>query len=616
LELLQNILMSRDILKETETPNTRDRVARKIGIFVAWPYSNGPRHVGHGASLLPADVVARYERGVGSDVLMISGTDEYGTPNLIAAEKKGMSPTDFADMTSSIIRKDFIELGMSFDLFTHTTSPNHTEVAQNIFANLVDSGYISIDSMNGSFDSVTSQALPDRYVEGICPVCGAKDARGDQCDNCTSLLNPTELIEPHSSLTKNAIELKPTPHYFLNLDMLKDEVEEYINSNPNLRTEAKTLSMSLVSKLRPRAITRDLSWGIPLPEGYEISKDDHRVLYVWFEAVIGYLSASIEWAKQTGNPESWKYWWEESDKTKNYYFMGKDNVPFHTIIWPAILAAKNHNIKENEIKLKKPDVIASTGNLNFAGTKFSTSRGNVAYIKDILQVVGPDALRFYLILAGPENHDSNFTIDDLVQRYNGELLTKWGNLISRVTNLIDRDFESIVPSKQNAGKKNDNELLKHVAASYNNVGTLIERGKLASALKEVLGCIAHANKYIVDEKPWEEESKKTGRNEEVLTTLSIFIENTNKLLCPFIPHSSQKISDAFGSDVLISSMPIETNNLYGQKILTGNYTKGLEWKYSKKCLGNSLTKGKAVIFPKFKLEDILENFNKLNSNNQ
>jgi methionyl-tRNA synthetase len=268
--------------------NESQSIPEKVGIFVAWPYANGPRHVGHGAALVPADVVARYERSRGADVLMVSGTDEYGTPNMIAAEKKGMSTEDFVAMTSEVIRNDFVSLGMSYDWFTHTTSPNHAEVARNFFANLVDSGYISLGSMNGSFDSVTGQALPDRYVEGTCPICGAEDARGDQCDNCTSLLDPTDLIKPYSALTKNPIEFRPTEHYFLNLDKLRPDVEAFIENNPNLRTEAKTLSKSLVSELRPRAITRDLPWGIPLPEGYELKSGESRVLYVWFEAVIGF----------------------------------------------------------------------------------------------------------------------------------------------------------------------------------------------------------------------------------------------------------------------------------------------------------------------------------------
>ena len=597
------------MLKDTEKNTDRERIARRIGVFVAWPYANGPRHVGHGAALVPADVVARYERGRGSDVLMVSGTDEYGTPNMIAAEKRGMSTKEFVDMTSSVIRNDFVELGMSYDWFTHTTSPNHAEVAQNLFANLVDSEYVSLDSMNGSYDSVTSQALPDRYVEGTCPICGAEDARGDQCDNCTSLLDPADLINPRSSLTSNPVVFRPTEQYFLNLDKLKPEVEQFIRQNPNLRAEARTLSKSLVSELRPRAITRDIAWGIPLPAGYELANRESRVLYVWFEAVIGYLSASIEWAKQQGRPDDWKDWWREGE-SKSYYFMGKDNVPFHTIIWPAIIAAKNHDVRDGEIALKMPDVIASTGNLNFGGSKFSTSRGNVAYIKDMLKIVGPDALRYYLIASGPENKDSNFTLEELVKRYNSELLAKWGNLVSRTTNLIQRDFDGRVPTVELTNPA-DMALVDRVAATYEPVGALIEKGKLSAALREVMECITYANKYIVEEKPWETAAIESGRSAEVLTTLSIFIENANKLLCPFIPHASQRISDAFGSSDLLSPMPVSSENEAGQGVLTGDYSKGMTWKYTKDWLGNNLSGGKAVIFPKYKIEEILKAFDEI-----
>jgi methionyl-tRNA synthetase len=591
----------------TEPTLDKERVARRIGVFVAWPYANGPRHVGHGAALVPADVVARYERGKGSDVLMVSGTDEYGTPNMIAAEKKNMPTKDFVEMTSAIIRNDFIDLGMSYDWFTHTTSPNHAEVSQKFFANLVDSGYVSPGMMNGSFDSVTAQALPDRYVEGTCPKCGATDARGDQCDNCTSFLEPTELIDPYSALTKNPVEFRLTEHYFLNLDRLKSEVEFFIKNNPNLRTEAKTLSKSLVSELRPRAITRDLAWGVPLPEGYELKSGESRVLYVWFEAVIGYLSASIEWAKQQGTPDAWRDWWKDGE-SKNYYFMGKDNVPFHTIIWPALIAGKNHDIRDGEVKLKQPDVIASTGNLNLGGSKFSTSRGNVAYIKDMVKIVGPDSLRYYLIAAGPENKDSDFTIEELIQRHNSELLAKWGNLVSRVSNLIQRDFNGIVPLVE-LTRRGDIELLDQLAASYDSVGALIEKGKLAAALREVMEHIALANKYIHDEEPWKASPERAA---EVLAVASIFIENANKLLCPFIPHASERVRSAFGSTESVSPMPVADINEAGQGTLSGDYSKGMIWEYTTDWLGNSLADGKALIFPRYNVEDVIAAFEALN----
>lgn len=590
----------------------QERIRRKIGLFVAWPYCNGPRHVGHGAALVPADVAARYFRATDADVLMVSGTDEYGTPNMIAAEKQGVPTKEFVDGTSEVIRQDFVSLGMTYDWFTRTTSPNHIETAQNFFANLVDSGYISKAEMMGSYDTITQSALADRYVEGRCPKCGADGARGDQCDNCTSMLEPSELVEPRSSLTGNSVEFKPVEHYFLNLDTLKDEVADFLDNNPNLRKEAKKMSSNLVSELRPRAITRDIEWGIPLPKGYELEGDQDRVLYVWFEAVIGYLSASIEWAKEKDDPDAWQDWWRK-DESKSYYFMGKDNVPFHTIIWPALIAAKNHDVRQDEVTLELPDMIASTGNLNFNGDKFSTSRGNVAYIRDMLDIVGPDALRFYLVIAGPENRDANFALDELVTRTNTELVAKWGNLVSRTTNLIQRDFDGIVPTREH-NQDVDNELIDAVKNAYDSIGSYIEQGRFTQALKTAMDTMGQANKYLVDETPWAKDVVASGRHKEVLATTALFIENMTTIMTPFIPHSSQRISDAFGSDKTIAPMPLMLESSGGIRVLTTDNPLGdLKWQYTEDWAGNELADGKAIIFTKLDVEKVTERFSEVQS---
>ncbi len=590
----------------------REGIVKNIGIFVAWPYCNGPRHVGHGAALVPADVAARYFRASQDNVLMVSGTDEYGTPNMVAAEKKGVPTQDFVDQTSAIIRSDFIGLGMTYDWFTRTTSPNHIETAQGFFENLVDSGYISEGEMLGSYDSVTAGALADRYVEGNCPKCHEPGARGDQCDSCTTLLDPSELIDPRSSITGNTVEFKPVKHYFLNLDKLKDEVADFVGGNENLRREAKKMSANLVTELRPRAITRDIPWGIPLPKGYELGEDDSRVLYVWFEAVIGYLSASIEWAKEQGDEELWKTWWTR-DNVKSYYFMGKDNVPFHTIIWPALISAKNHDVREGEVALAYPDIVASTGNLNFNGDKFSTSRGNVAYIRDMLDIVGPDALRFYLILSGPENRDTNFSLEELVTRTNTELVAKWGNLVSRTTNLIQRDCEGVVPDRRDT-QEVDDKLLEGVREAYLQVGASIEQGKFSQALKSAIDVLALANKYIVDEQPWRADVVESGRAREVLATLSIFIENMTTIMVPFIPHSSQRISDAFGSTQRVAPMPhLAQSNAMVDVLTTADPVGDARWCYTEQWPGNRLTSGKAVVFAKLDVNKVTEEFDAIQS---
>lgn len=586
---------------------SKENAARRIGIFVAWPYCNGPRHVGHGAALVPADVAARYFRASDADVLMVSGTDEYGTPNMIAAEKKGMSTQEFVNQTSSIIRRDFESLGMSYDWFTRTTSPNHKEVTQRLFADLVDGGFISKGEMPGSYDSITSAAIADRYVEGNCPICGAADARGDQCDACTSLLEASDLVSPHSSLTGNPIEFKPVEHYFLNLDSLKDDVADFLSNNQKLRKEALKMSKNLVPELRPRAITRDIAWGIPLPSRYELGKGQDRVLYVWFEAVIGYLSASIEWAREQGDESLWHQWWDKGS-SESYYFMGKDNVPFHTIIWPALIAAHNKTVASGETELAFPSMIASTGNLNFNGGKFSTSRGNVAYISDMLDIVGPDALRFYIIISGPENSDSNFALDELVTRYNDELVSKWGNLISRTTNLIERDCAGIVPNLADA-KDIDIELLDKLKDTYTTVGDLIEEGRFARALKMSIETVALANKYISDEMPWNKDVIESGRARNVLATLAIFIENMTTILAPFVPHSSQQVARAFGVKGSVSPMPEEAVSSNGVNILTTRNPKGdLIWDYSEDWVGNTLHNGKAIIFARLDIDAVNSQF--------
>jgi methionyl-tRNA synthetase len=586
--------------KEELTLAERNNIIKNIGIFVAWPYCNGPRHIGHAAALVPADVMARFRRAEGHHVMMVSGTDEYGTPNQIAAQKNNQEPKLFVNKTSGIIRQDFIDLGMSFDWFTRTTTSTHEKVAQIVFSQLADTGYISQKTMLGSFDQITGDSLPDRFVEGVCPRCNQPGARGDQCDKCGYLLEPNELLNPTSKNTGNPVEFKPTVHYFLNLDMLKSEVAEYLANNNNLRKEAKNMSENMVAELRPRAITRDLKWGIPLPTQYEI-ENEPRVLYVWFEAVIGYLSASIEWSNTQNDKEAWKDYW--SKDAQNYYVMGKDNIPFHTIIWPAIISALNNSNSEFKDNVSMPQTVLSTGNLNFGNDKFSSSRGNVVYIKDLIEHIGPDALRFYLISAGPENSDSSFTFESIVTKTNNELIAKWGNLISRTANLIKRDCDSVVPERCNPTEA-DKNLLELAKKCYQEVGDLLSKGKFSVAINKALDTVAVANKYIYDEKPWNEDVISSGRNKEVLATLCLFIENMNRILCPFIPHSSQKINDIFGDDTLIAPMPKTEYGLDGQSVLSGDYSQGLTWEYAETWSGNKISSEKPVVFNKLNLEQL------------
>jgi methionyl-tRNA synthetase len=585
---------------------------QRVAVLVAWPYGNGPRHLGHGASLVPGDIIARYHRSIGNDVMMVSGTDEFGTPNMIAAEKAGVDTAEYVAMTNEVIRNDFIDLGMSFDWFTRTTSKEHEENAQGFFTALVEAEYIEKGTMLGAFDSDTGQALPDRYIEGGCPHCGAC-SRGDQCEECSSLLDPTDLLNPVSKITGNSVDFAETEHYFLQLDKLAPDVIDWLENNQQLRPNAKASSMQMAKELRPRAITRDMNWGVPLPAGYELDAEADKVLYVWFEAVIGYVSASIEWAKYAkGNPDLWKEWWQEAG-TSHYYAMGKDNVPFHTIIWPAMIAAANKS-DYSDVQLKQPEVIASTEYLTFNEGKFSSSRGNVVYISDLIQLIGTDALRYYLISAGPETKDTTFTFGELTKRVNDELIAKWGNLVSRSFTLINKNHEGKVPAVS-IGELDANaqELLGQISAGYGEVGNLVERAKFSAALKTVFGLTAQVNKFIFDAEPWKTVKHDFRQAEKDMYVVMTAVSNINNLLTPFIPHASQRIHQLFGNTTPLASQPYSRVLENGMTVLTGDYSQDKNhWKFSLLRQGQTLHDlGKQHLFAKIDQEKLEEGFEEI-----
>lgn len=594
---------------------SEERESKKVAVFVAWPYANGPRHIGHGASLLPGDILARYHRSVGDDVLMVSGTDEFGTPNVIAAEKADQSPEEFVTQINEVIRQDFTELGMSFDWFTRTTSPEHITNAQHLFSELVAAEYIEKGTMLGAFDSQTNQALPDRYVEGTCPFCGAT-SRGDQCDNCSNLLEPKDLIKPVSKITGNEVLLKDTEHYFLMLDKLSGELMEWLNKTDALRPNAKAFSIDRASELRPRAITRDMSWGVPLPKGFELEGDNEKVLYVWFEAVIGYVSASMEWAKEQGDPERWKEWWQDN-YSRHFYAMGKDNVPFHTMIWPSMIIGANHT-NYTDGQLHQPDVIASTENLNFNDSKLSTSRNNVAYIRDLLAIVSPDALRFYLVAAGPETKDVNFSFHELARRVNDELIAKWGNLVSRSVSLIAKNHNGRIPdiAPQQLGDT-EHELLSEIAHTYDTVGKHISEAKFSSALKQVLDASSIVNKYIYENEPWKQAKIDPASAETTMYTVMTAIQNINVMMSPFIPHASQKVHEIFNNtDSLASqpySLPLDENPDFS--VLTGDYSSNTNrWHFTYATPNTPISGAAKHLFEKLDSTELEQAFQTITAN--
>src|SRR6516162_7387179 len=414
----------------------------------AWPYANGPRHIGHVSGFgLPCDMFSRYQRMAGNRVLMGSGTDEHGTPIQVQADAEGVSPRALADRYNRVIVDDLTSLGMTYDLFTRTTTLNHYAVTQEMFVRLLENGYIFSKTTLGAISPSTGRTLPDRYIEGTCPICGYPSARGDQCDNCGNQLDPADLINPRSKINGETPIFRETEHYFLDLPAFAEVLGSWLQAKAgHWRPNVLKFSLNLLDDLQPRAITRDLDWGVPVPLDGWRDRPDKRI-YVWFDAVIGYLSASIEWARRSGDPDAWRAWWNDPD-AEAYYFMGKDNIVFHAEIWPAMLLGYDGlGARGGEPgplgTLNLPTEVVSSEYLTMEGRKFSSSRAVVIYVRDFLDRYDVDALRFYVAIAGPENQDTDFTWSEFVRRNNDELVATWGNLVNRAVSFAARNIGSV-----------------------------------------------------------------------------------------------------------------------------------------------------------------------------
>jgi methionyl-tRNA synthetase len=402
-------------------------MADTILVCTAWPYVNGSLHVGHLAGVyVPADTFARFQRLRGNDVLMVSGSDEHGTPITVRAEQEGVSPKEIADRFHEEFLGDWRDLGISYDLYTRTGTDTHRRVVQDEFLMLRDNGYLFEETSEAMFDETAGRFLPDRYVEGTCPHCGYEKARGDQCDNCGRLLDPTDLINPRSRLSGAAPVRRPTTHFYIDLPKLNRPLLEWVRPMTHWRPNVYRFTLNfLEGGLQPRAVTRDMQWGVPVPvEGYE-----NKRIYVWIEACTGYLSASVEWAERSGNPDGWHRWWKD-ESARQYYFIGKDNIPFHTVIWPAILMGRGDTIL--------PYDVPANEYMNFGGQKASKSAGVGTTVPDLLAAFDPDPIRFYLTANAPENADTDFSSDELIRRNNDELVAAWGNLVHRTLTFTQR----------------------------------------------------------------------------------------------------------------------------------------------------------------------------------
>ena len=575
---------------------------------VAWPYANGPRHIGHVAGFgVPSDVFSRYMRMAGHDVLMVSGTDEHGTPILVAADGAGMSARELADQNNRLIVEDLVQLGLSYDLFTRTTAGNHYRVVQDMFRTVRDNGYMIEQVTRAAISPSTGRTLPDRYIEGTCPICGAEGARGDQCDTCGNQLDPTDLINPHSRINGETPEFVESTHYFLDLPALADALSAWLDDRDRSgtwRPNVIKFSKNFLEDIRPRAMTRDIDWGIPVP-GWE--DQPGKRLYVWFDAVIGYLSASIEWARRTGDPEAWRQWWNDPEAL-TYYFMGKDNIVFHSQIWPAELLGYNGQGSKGGQPgdlgvLNLPTEVVSSEFLTMEGKKFSSSHGIVIYVRDMLSRYQADALRYFISAAGPESSDADFTWAEFVRRTNGELVAGWGNLVNRTASMIHKKFGEIpAPGEL---QEIDRALLDAIAAGFDEVGDLIRHHRQKAALAAAMRLVGEANKYVADTEPFKLKApEERERLATVLWTLAQAVADLNLMLSPFLPHAANDVDRVMGGSGEIAPMPYikEVEELdpevlpadfegrMGYPVITGDYTNVPTWERHDIVVGTPIEK--------------------------
>jgi len=509
-------------------------MGEKIFVGVAWPYASGPRHLGHVAgAYLPADIFARYHRTAGNEVLMVSGSDEHGTPITIKAEQEGKTPAEVASFYRNQFLDTFQRMGISFDLFTHTNTENHTQVTQDFFLQLLNKGYIYKDSVLQAWCPDCQRFLTDRYIEGTCPICGFNDARGDQCDQCGKPMNPVDLKEPRCKLCGAQPEFKNSEHFFLKLSAFQDELLKWMEPKNFWRSNVYHFTKHYLEEgLKDRAITRDMEWGIPIPlEGYEGKR-----IYVWFDAVIGYLSASKEWSQTAGTPDKWQEFWKDSD-TKAYYFIGKDNIVFHTIIWPAMLMAYSG--------LNLPFDVPANEFLNFEGRKFSTSRNWSVSVPDYLARYAPDPLRYLLSANMPETTDTDFSWREYHRRNNDELVATYGNLVHRVLTFTYKNYDGAIPEHEEFDELS-RSLLAKAESTLAAVGEQIAKCSFKEALRNAMNLAQEANRYLDEKAPWKAiKLDKAEAGTSLYVSIAV-ISCLRTIFYPFLPFSSQNLNEYLG----------------------------------------------------------------------
>ncbi len=523
-------------------------MSEHILVCVAWPYANAEIHVGNiVGSHLPADIFARYQRLRGNTVLMVSGTDSHGTPVSVRADAEHTTPLAVYERFHEHFLELFVKLGISYDLFTSTHAENHFKVSQDMFLALLNNGYLYREKQQMLYSETEKRFLPDRYVEGECYICHFPDARGDQCDNCGNVLDAVQLINPRSKIDGSRPVVRETEHYFLDYGKLAPAILDYLSHDKDFwRSNVLAFTRNIVADLHGRPITRDLDWGIPVPiEGWE-----GKCLYVWFEAVIGYLSASIEWAahqaaRNNGQPDAWKRWWYQPE-ARTYYFIGKDNIPFHTVFWPSQLlgSGKLYGGPDDEA-LNLPYDVPANEFMNMEGKKISGSRNWGVWGLDYLSRYDPDPLRYYLTVQMPESKDTDWSWGDYWRRNNDELVATWGNLVNRIVSFTAKHFDGAVPQPGPLDEV-DTQLLAQVDGAFAPIGDQINLCKFKAALADVMALARDINKYVDDKAPWF--SIKTDR-ERTATTLYVAlraIDSLKVLFAPFLPFTGQRLHAMLG----------------------------------------------------------------------
>ena len=524
----------------------------RILIGVAWPYANGPLHMGHVAGCyLAADIFARYHRMKGNDVLMVSGSDAHGTPITIRADQEGIGPQEVLERYHAQFLDSWDRLGISFDLFTSTHTANHQEVVQDFFLRLQEQGYIYPDTMLLARCSGCDRFLPDRYVEGTCPHCGNERARGDQCDNCGHTLDPIELVNPVCSICGDTPDFRDSEHFFLKLSAFQEPLLEWVNRQEHWRPNVANGTRSfLQGGLKDRAITRDLTWGVPVPlEGY-----DEKRIYVWFEAVIGYLSAAVEWASNNGQPDDWQNYWKD-DNTRTYYFIGKDNIPFHSIIWPAMLMGYGG--------LNLPYDVPANEFLSLESRKFSTSQNWAVWVPDYLDRYDPDPLRYLLSINMPETGDTDFSWGEFVRRNNDELVATYGNLVNRVLRFTYRNFDGQIPVDASAPEEMELGLLRTARETMTAVDDSLAHTRFRAGVSQAFGLAQECNRYLDARAPWQAIKEDRAHAARSLGTTIQVLNCLKVMLSPYLPFTSQKLHGFLGFDGDVTDEPWDFDALVG-----------------------------------------------------